>query len=358
MPQQRTSIHPATQPYSGSSMASYQPSDYAQDNSQVKQADVSSIGESAGYQAPTVDKSASSGDFSGYAAKTFNTGEGPTGENQIAVDKGSTVEGRIGGLLSRTSDYMKRAETRAKQMMNRRGLLNSSMAVGASQAASIDAALPIAQQDAGTYANMQMANQQAENQAAQFNAGTDVQNRQFNASMLQQSNMAQAGYENDAARISADMQQKAKMFNADALNKAAAQFAADRNKESFSVLSANLNGWLKEVDNDLAMQLRSLEGAYSLAENADSVNGAIYQELTRAVANIYTNTKDVDEAKAKVRHLLNAAGYEMEYSNAAPESYGESGPTPQIPRTTDQAAPPAEPQEARAAESAYLSMER
>ena len=317
-------------PFSGSSLTDYKPGDYAPTASQIST--------QQGYQAPTIDKSASSGDFSGYEAKTFNTGDGPTGPNQYDVSKNSTVEGRIGGLLSRTSDYMKRAETRAKQMMNRRGLLNSSMAVGAAQAAAIDAALPIAQQDAGTYANMQMANQRAENEAAQFNTGADIQNRQYNASLQQQSNLAQAGYENEAAKTSADMTQKAQMFNAEALN-----------KESFAVLSANLNGWLKEIDTDLAMQLKSLEGAYSLAENADSVNGAIYQELTRAVADIYTNTKDVNEAKAKVQHLLNAAGYEMEYSSAAPASYGAearpAGPSPQIPRTTDQAAggPAAQP---------------
>ncbi|MBR9770050.1 MAG: hypothetical protein GYB54_02845 [Gammaproteobacteria bacterium] len=60
-----------------------------------------------------------------------------------------TVQGQLDGILSSNSPLMKRAETFGKQQANKRGLLNSSMAASASQGAMIDAALPIAQQDAG-----------------------------------------------------------------------------------------------------------------------------------------------------------------------------------------------------------------
>lgn len=58
------------------------------------------------------------------------------------------VSGRLQGLLSSKSPYLDRARTRAKQYANRRGLLNSSIAAGAGEAAAIDAALPIATADA------------------------------------------------------------------------------------------------------------------------------------------------------------------------------------------------------------------
>lgn len=60
-----------------------------------------------------------------------------------------TVQGQLNSMLDSDSPLMKRAETQGKQFANQRGLLNSSMAAGASQGAMIDRATPIAQQDAG-----------------------------------------------------------------------------------------------------------------------------------------------------------------------------------------------------------------
>lgn len=70
-----------------------------------------------------------------------------TSEAPKTVDDLDTVENRLTGLINKDSDYMKLAETRALQDMNSRGILNSSLAVGAAHAAAIEAALPIAQQD-------------------------------------------------------------------------------------------------------------------------------------------------------------------------------------------------------------------
>ena len=76
---------------------------------------------------------------------------------------------------------MQQAENRAMRKMNERGLLNSSMAVGAGQAALYDYAAPIAQTDAGIYADaaamntetknrMELSNQAAKNRAYEFGA--------------------------------------------------------------------------------------------------------------------------------------------------------------------------------------------
>lgn len=61
---------------------------------------------------------------------------------------GATVEGRMRGLLSSESPYIRGARQRAREEANRRGLLNSSIAAGAGERAAIESALPIAQQDA------------------------------------------------------------------------------------------------------------------------------------------------------------------------------------------------------------------
>ena len=67
------------------------------------------------------------------------------------IDKKQTVAGQMDDLLKSNSPYMQQAATAGKQMAGSRGLLNSSMAAGAAQGASIERALPIAQSDANTY---------------------------------------------------------------------------------------------------------------------------------------------------------------------------------------------------------------
>lgn len=76
-------------------------------------------------------------------------------EHYFDPDKG-TVRGQMEGLLDPSSPLMLKAQTEALQGMNSRGLQNSSMAIGAGQSAMIDAALPIASQDAQTYQALSM----------------------------------------------------------------------------------------------------------------------------------------------------------------------------------------------------------
>jgi hypothetical protein len=89
---------------------------------------------------------------------------------QTPFDEAKGVEGRINSIIGKGSPLMQLAETRALQQANRRGLSNSSMAVGAGQRALYDAAMPIAQQDAGLYSQQSITNQNAANTAAQSNA--------------------------------------------------------------------------------------------------------------------------------------------------------------------------------------------
>lgn len=65
-----------------------------------------------------------------------------------------TVAGQMEGLLSENSDYLKRARNRAIQTANQRGLLNTTMAAQAGEAAAIDSALNIASQDAGLFGDI------------------------------------------------------------------------------------------------------------------------------------------------------------------------------------------------------------
>lgn len=78
----------------------------------------------------------------------------------------STVAGRLNSLLSSDSAYIKQAEQKAKEEASRKGLLNSSMAIGAGREAAISQALPIASQDASEFNKFGLQQQQTENQQA------------------------------------------------------------------------------------------------------------------------------------------------------------------------------------------------
>ena len=97
---------------------------------------------------------------------------GQYGQVDVATDpvvrqvnsEADTVQGQLNGLLQRQNPLMQRAYYRGLDMANSRGLLNSSMASEAAQAAMMDAALPIAQQDAQTYYDQGARNQATMNE--------------------------------------------------------------------------------------------------------------------------------------------------------------------------------------------------
>lgn len=74
----------------------------------------------------------------------------------------STVAGQLNTLLAADSPYIQQAEQKAQEQSASRGLLNSTLAAQAGRTAAIQSALPIAQQDAKTWATAQGAQQQAE----------------------------------------------------------------------------------------------------------------------------------------------------------------------------------------------------
>ncbi len=89
---------------------------------------------------------------------------------KIDVDRKSTVQGQVADIISSGSPLHPLARTSAKNAMNRRGLVNSAMGVGAGEKAVMENAIPIATQDANTYFNAQLSNQKAGNDARQFTA--------------------------------------------------------------------------------------------------------------------------------------------------------------------------------------------
>lgn len=110
------------------------------------------------------------------------------GTLQTSGTQAATVQGQMDNLLKNDSPLMQRATTRASQAANKRGLLNSSMAVQSGQEAALTAALPIAQADAKAYQAQGLANQNAMN-----TFGTAAQAQDYKTTSADQAYSQQLG---------------------------------------------------------------------------------------------------------------------------------------------------------------------
>jgi hypothetical protein len=106
--------------------------------------------------------------------------------NLRTVQANETVKGQLAGILDEDSPLLQQARARALEQMQSRGLLNSSIAIGAGEDALIGRALQIAQPDAETYAEAAKGNQDAINAVNRYNqseygltsrANADAQNQ-------------------------------------------------------------------------------------------------------------------------------------------------------------------------------------
>jgi len=110
------------------------------------------------------------------------------GTLQTSGTQAATVQGQMTNLMQNDNPLMQRAQTRASQAANKRGLLNSSMGVQAGQEAALSAALPIAQADAQAYQTQGLANQNAMN-----TFGTASQAQGFKKDLANQTYQQQTG---------------------------------------------------------------------------------------------------------------------------------------------------------------------
>lgn len=137
-----------------------------------------------------------------------------------------TVQGQLANIVDSGSPLMEMAETRGLQEANKRGLMNSSMAVQSGQAALYDAAMPIATQDATTFANAGQFNAANRQDMAKFNVNERNDSRQFNAGSKQDMTLANmdsrntanqfnASERNDRSQVNAQLGTQVNLSNAD-----------------------------------------------------------------------------------------------------------------------------------------------
>lgn len=198
----------------------------------------------------------------GQAGSATSTGYTATPYNVDPL-KG-TVAGQMKGLLEQESPYLQVARTHAREAMNERGLINSSIAISAGEKAAIESALPIATADANIY------NQAMTNTVNQTNAAT-----QFGAAA-----------QNSAAQLNAQLLTSMNTTNANAANAALSQEAQAANQRALAQIDVNTKMELAVLDTQNRALLQSSVGA----------SNAYVQAITN-IANISTNPSLTQGAK-------------------------------------------------------------
>lgn len=193
--------------------------------------------------------------------------------NNWNVTEDQTVAGQVKGLIAANSPLQQQAETRALQKVNERGLLNSSLAVGAGQAALYDAALPIATADAASYGR-----------AAGYNADTT---NKFSA----------AGYDaaNQAKAFEADATNRTSQFNTETQNR---QLQADQtsiNQAKQYGAEATNKALLASLDSGTQTQLADIKANYSVLMQTSSSAADLQKQTFTNITNI-SNSSTMDQA--------------------------------------------------------------
>lgn len=217
---------------------------------------------------------------SGSAPMLQSTKSEPSGMKPLQVaqwtpDTNSTVQGQLTNVLDKSSPLMDRAATKAAQTMNSRGLLNSSMAIGAGQSALYDAALPIAQQDANTFAAAGKANADAQNASntlqAQFGQQTRLAMLDANTQKdLQAADAAlKTGMQNTDNNVRQSMQQY----------ELSIQQAMNQTNEEGKIK-------LAQMDADNRLSLAKIEADYKNQLQQSQSSAVTYQSMVDSITKI------------------------------------------------------------------------
>jgi len=204
-----------------------------------------------------------------------------SGLNYVDKDK-STVSGQLNSLLSEESPYLKQARLQGEEASAQRGMLNSSMAAGASQAAAIKAALPVAQQDANTYASAQSKQQTGDIAVNQSKADGVV-----------------SGYLSEQkANIAAVDTQIQNAFTA------AFQGASEANTVLLQDLQNSNNKFLQELQGEQNLMLQRDRASAATAEMISTQASTIMQNYQISVETLLTDPDFLDLGADAVNNAI------------------------------------------------------
>ena len=180
-------------------------------------------------------------------------------------DADSTVAGQVNKITAAGSPLIDQATTAAKQQSSARGLLNSSLGVTAGLDAAYRTALPIAQQDANTYASAGQFNANAANSTSQFNTGQTNEAGMQQAGFTQQTALQDKDFAQQNKTQAAELASRYDLANMDVQSRAALQEADAANQQKLQQANAALQTGLQASDNAVKQSMQTYDAAIKQA---------------------------------------------------------------------------------------------
>lgn len=220
-----------------------------------------------------------------------------------------TVAGRLDQTLNPNSPLMQRAQFFANQQANSRGLLNSSMATSAAQAAMTDAGLQIAAPDAAAFNQFALQNMNARNQQAQFNAD-----------QLNRVNTANASQRMEAGKINADNFIRTQQFNAGQQNDIAKLEASINSRFSEQGFQYDLDAAKMDLENRNKGALAALQSNLDRAATGDKLSMDASLNFMKMFNDIQLGSGTEAEKSEKIAGLVEVFNKIPKFSRAADAS--------------------------------------
>ena len=208
-------------------------------------------------------------------AGTIGSGE------QTGLTPEQQVDAELARILGEDSPLLASARAEAMRQMNARGLTNTSMAAGATYSAMVDAALPMAQQNAQQALQREMANTELRQQSNQLTAEQTAALRALEAELGQDLSIFNADQLAQAQRLTAELRSAMESNNAEAYNEAALQLA--------------------ELQRDAEAQQADLEAA---GEEREFLERQAYQEQVLDIVGRLNEQFMIGEQQIDLQHVI------------------------------------------------------
>lgn len=219
--------------------------------------------------------------------------------SQWNIDGSQTVAGQLKDLLNPNNPLMQQARTGALEQMNNRGLSNSSMAMTAGDAAAYQAALPIAQADAATYAKATSYNADQKNQFAL--QGNNLSSSQWIAQL--QANTSKYNTDASAAtsKYNTDVGASTSKYSTDA-NSNTSKYTADLSSNTQQAIAAkNVESQqiMKQWDNATQLEGTRIQQAYQQQINTNSQASTAFNNAMQFINQINLQSTMSPEVKTQ-----------------------------------------------------------
>lgn len=231
---------------------------------------------------------ASNANSTGYNAQTQSV---PTSE---------LASSQLNSITSQDSPLMKQARQEGILAAAKRGLQNSSIAGGNSEAAMVEKATPLALANAQALQTQSLANQQSTNQASEFGANAQNDVSKLNAQLQTATAQGNAQEANALRTRITELQTQTNMQGADIQARANELTSSQENDMRLATLNQNAQLNQQYLTGTQQMDLEQIRGQFQTLISSNDAAANLYQAYFNSIAMAMQNTNLKPERAAQI----------------------------------------------------------